>query len=911
VLRRVAIVAVVIAGLVTTAATPRGAAAATGLYPDLKTLPPRDLRFDRTDVSANGAGVIHNVLRFSNTVWNAGQGELVLTATVSADAFNVSQACKSLPLPCGDANQLVYDTSGNSVSYPAGAIYYHAAHQHYHFDNWGRYELWTKPDYDAWIASGRTNGHARNLGTKTTSCVEDEEFIATLAATPWPGVYTGSGCLPNSQNVIREGLSPGWGDTYDYYRFEQWIDLGATGSLGDGTYVLRSVVDPLNKIYESPGKSDVSHESEQDNEAITPFTVSGGQILDGSPPSGTVAINHVDQVASTPNVIVSVLGRDDVGPVDQIRISNDGQTWRTLPYSGSGSRPQDVPWDLTDTTYGGTGGTGVKTVYAQVHDASGRWSSTFTDAITLDATSSNYQVAVLSDSPSGYWRLGEPPGTGTAGDRAGPNSGTYLNGPTLGVPGLIATDPGTAASFDGVGSYVSIPSSTGLAPASAVSVEAWIKPASIPSTGFASVVTKRESYSLQFNAARLEFTIMQNGVRYRTQAPVGAVVAGTAYHVVGTYDGTTQKLYLNGSIVATTNRPGAVSVNSNALTIASWGGTKEFFRGVVDDAAVYPLALTAARIQAHYATAIGPAQVQQYTLGASVTGTGSGTLRSQPVGVDCPTACSARFDAGTLVVVTAYPSNTSTFSGWSGACTGTGSCQVTMSADRSVTAMFVPSTYASAVEADQPIGFWRLSESSGSKASDSASSPHDGTYRNGVTIGVAGLIPTDAANHAARLDGVDDYIQLPNHPGKNPPAAVSLEAWLKPSAIPTAGSFASIVTKPGAWSLQLNGPRLEFTVIQAGVYHRLLAPSGAIVAGGAYHVVGVFDGARQLLYVNGALVASRTQSGQLTQNNTNVYLGSWNGSKEFLNGVIDEVAIYGFALSAGRISAHYDTAKGP
>jgi len=42
------------------------------LYPNLKVLPPRDLRFDRTDVSVDNSGDLHNVLRFSNTVYNNG-----------------------------------------------------------------------------------------------------------------------------------------------------------------------------------------------------------------------------------------------------------------------------------------------------------------------------------------------------------------------------------------------------------------------------------------------------------------------------------------------------------------------------------------------------------------------------------------------------------------------------------------------------------------------------------------------------------------------------------------------------------------------------------------------------------------------------------------------------------------------
>src|SRR3954463_4074336 len=53
------------------------ATAATAQYPDLKTLPPRLLRFDTVDVSGGDttASGVHDVLRFSNTVWNGGPGE--------------------------------------------------------------------------------------------------------------------------------------------------------------------------------------------------------------------------------------------------------------------------------------------------------------------------------------------------------------------------------------------------------------------------------------------------------------------------------------------------------------------------------------------------------------------------------------------------------------------------------------------------------------------------------------------------------------------------------------------------------------------------------------------------------------------------------------------------------------------
>ncbi|MFY9823205.1 MAG: hypothetical protein WAM82_17615 [Thermoanaerobaculia bacterium] len=80
--------------------------------------------------------------------------------------------------------------------------------------------------------------------------------------------------------------------------------------------------------------------------------------------------------------------------------------------------------------------------------------------------------------------------------------------------------------------------------------------------------------------------------------------------------------------------------------------------------------------------------VAGHTLSVSKAGTGSGTVTSSPAGISCGASCSAAFTSGTPVTLTAAPTSGSTFGGWSGACTGTGSCTVTLDADRSVTATF-------------------------------------------------------------------------------------------------------------------------------------------------------------------------------------------------------------------------------
>lgn len=70
-------------------------------------------------------------------------------------------------------------------------------------------------------------------------------------------------------------------------------------------------------------------------------------------------------------------------------------------------------------------------------------------------------------------------------------------------------------------------------------------------------------------------------------------------------------------------------------------------------------------------------------------GTGSGTVTSAPGGIDCGAGCTASYDGGTTVVLTAVAAPGSTFAGWSGGgCSGTGPCTVVMDAARTVTANF-------------------------------------------------------------------------------------------------------------------------------------------------------------------------------------------------------------------------------
>jgi photosystem II stability/assembly factor-like uncharacterized protein len=89
-------------------------------------------------------------------------------------------------------------------------------------------------------------------------------------------------------------------------------------------------------------------------------------------------------------------------------------------------------------------------------------------------------------------------------------------------------------------------------------------------------------------------------------------------------------------------------------------------------------------------TATFDASTVSYTLTVSKTGTGSGTVTA--TGIICGSDCSESYTSGTSVTLTAAPGGGSTFMGWAGDCSGTGTCTVNMTQARNITAQFAAYT---------------------------------------------------------------------------------------------------------------------------------------------------------------------------------------------------------------------------
>jgi hypothetical protein len=83
-----------------------------------------------------------------------------------------------------------------------------------------------------------------------------------------------------------------------------------------------------------------------------------------------------------------------------------------------------------------------------------------------------------------------------------------------------------------------------------------------------------------------------------------------------------------------------------------------------------------------------------YRLSVEIAGKGAGSVTSAPSGIDCGATCAFDFKSDETVTLTATPDGASKFATWSGACSGTDTCQLTMSAARSVTATFSLKRYS-------------------------------------------------------------------------------------------------------------------------------------------------------------------------------------------------------------------------
>jgi len=223
-------------------------------------------------------------------------------------------------------------------------------------------------------------------------------------------------------------------------------------------------------------------------------------------------------------------------------------------------------------------------------------------------------MPVRSQLPNGivaYWEFDEGSGTIASDSSGNGNTGTLMNGPQW-VSGVKET----ALYFDGLNDRVMVPDSPTLkASGNAIAVELWFKPIVTFdfNTPALEIIDKGNEYGFYLNIGHwwdpdvsgkigFKLPVVSEGMAWHcVKTTTDQWNAETWYHLTGTYDGTNMKIYVNGLLQNSEPLSGDLHSESYSLGIGAfgeWGGYQ--FHGVIDEVAIYNIALTQEEVQQHY-----------------------------------------------------------------------------------------------------------------------------------------------------------------------------------------------------------------------------------------------------------------------------------------------------------------------
>lgn len=213
--------------------------------------------------------------------------------------------------------------------------------------------------------------------------------------------------------------------------------------------------------------------------------------------------------------------------------------------------------------------------------------------------------AFAASGPVGVWKLDEGSGTTVTDSSGNGNNGTMLGGVSWGQgvfgPGLV---------FNGTNGQIKVSDNHALEPAGAVTVSAWFKNDGSPGV-YRYIVAKggngciAASYGLYSgpNGGLQFYVSQQHGTVYARSPDAGQKVWDGNWHLaVGTYDGSTIRLYVDGVQVGSgTAYPGSLEYllpNSNDFYIGNYPSCQpHWFLGSIDDVMVWSRALSASDVK--------------------------------------------------------------------------------------------------------------------------------------------------------------------------------------------------------------------------------------------------------------------------------------------------------------------------
>ncbi len=454
--------------------------------------------------------------------------------------------------------------------------------------------------------------------------------------------------------------------------------------------------------------------------------------------------------------------------------------------------------------------------------------------------------------------------------------------PTAGEAGYH----GNALTFDGTNDYLTLSGSSLNLSGGPFTEAAWIYPTFSDTSfhgvmGYQSTTTATRAPSLWVTQGTKLHGGFGDGTNWNSFVTGSVLTLNAWNHIAATFDGTTYTVYVNGSSVYSTT---AFSGRHPYAATTLWVGKVDTtFKGMIDEAAIYSRALSASEItaivagnnwQADYSLELAQRPIYgTYTLRGSVQDYAANTIST--------TLATLQLDSEPPLADL-------------------------LLADTAITAT---GTVLSGVVSDVPYPssdrelHLHFEEASGATSFDDGSSNHASASCSGTACPSAGQ--SGQQGSALSFDGINDTLTIANDSAFED-TPLTLMAWIKPTW--TSGDPTYNPAILGLRSSTGSGTTYSWHITKN--YSRMELYNGSTVGGVNismnpnqwYHVALVWEDGTWTGYVDGVAVGTVSESIG-TATGRSLHIGSADGTREYFPGMIDELAIYGQALSAAEIYA--------
>ncbi len=217
------------------------------------------------------------------------------------------------------------------------------------------------------------------------------------------------------------------------------------------------------------------------------------------------------------------------------------------------------------------------------------------------------------------------------------------------------------------------------------------------------------------------------------------------------------------------------------------------------------------------------------------------------------------------------------------------------------------SATASLLSDETPISgaLYPFGEGTGGTTADASGNGNTGTLQNGVAW------TTGKYGSGLNFDGVDDFVSVPDAATLDLGASGTIEAWVR---LDTLNRWHSVIAKGNVnsnpahnYALEINNSNRFLCILGNGSGSVAVSSTVTAVTGRFYHLACVWNGSSLQLYLDGAPNASVAQTVVPAGNSSALYIGQFGGNADRLDGMIDEVRIYGRALAQTEVQSDMNT----